>query len=277
MTAQTNTERVLIKYGGNAMRSEELQQQVIDQVKHLVEAGKQPIIVHGGGPFIKRMLEVAGIESEFIDGHRRTTAEALPFIEMALKGQVNGQLVRLLNRKGLKAVGLSGKDGRLITAGKRAYVTTDGDQEVTHDLGLVGDVVAIDTKIIDDLLEKGYVPVVTCIASDEHGQDYNINADMLAGHLAGALSVDNYLVLTDVDGLLREIKEPGSLIDQLDLTGLRTLISEIAQGGMIPKLESCVVALEKGAQQAVIINGMKPERILLAATSGDATGTYMTA
>ena len=266
---------VLIKYGGNAMRDEAMQQRVAEQIHVLRENGFQPVLVHGGGPFIKRMLEMAGIQSEFVDGHRKTTKEALPFIEMALKGQVNGQMVRLLNKADVKAVGLSGKDGQFITAEKRAHVTKEDGQEIHHDLGRVGDVVKIDPGIIQSLLKDGYVPVVTCIASSEEGEDYNINGDMLAGHLAGALHAYLYLVLTDVDGLYRDIDDPKSLIRNISLESLPEMFGGVIKGGMIPKLDSCRIALSKGAHSAAIINGMKPERILLAALGQAVPGTFI--
>jgi len=267
---------VLIKYGGNAMRDEAMQEEVARRIKDLKEAGFRPVLVHGGGPFIKQMLELAGIKSEFIDGHRKTTEEALPFIEMALKGQVNGQMVRLLNKTDVKAVGLSGKDGRFITAEKRTHVTQENGQEIHHDLGRVGDVVKVDPRIIHSLLDGGYVPVVTCIASSEDGDDYNINGDMLAGHLAGALNAYQYLVLTDVDGLYKDINDPKSLIEKLTLDDVPELYGGIIKGGMIPKLDSCRIALAEGAKTAAIINGMKPERIVKAAKGEDVPGTFIT-
>jgi len=267
---------VLIKYGGNAMRDEAMQEEVARRIKDLKDAGFQPVLVHGGGPFIKQMLELAGIKSEFIDGHRKTTEEALPFIEMALKGQVNGQMVRLLNKTNVKAVGLSGKDGRFITAEKREHVTQENGQDIHHDLGRVGDVVKVDPGIIHSLLDGGYVPVVTCIASSEDGDDYNINGDMLAGHLAGALKAYQYLVLTDVDGLYKDINDPKSLIEKLTLDDVPELYGGIIKGGMIPKLDSCRIALAEGAKTAAIINGMKPERIVKAAKGEDVPGTFIT-
>jgi len=267
---------VLIKYGGNAMRDEAMQQRVAQQIHHLRENGFQPVLVHGGGPFIKRMLEMAGIQSEFIDGHRKTTEEALPFIEMALKGQVNGQMVRLLNKAQVKAVGLSGKDGQFITAKKRDHITKEDGKEIHHDLGRVGDVVKVDPSIIHSLMDSDCVPVVTCIASSEEGDDYNINGDMLAGHLAGALNAQLYLVLTDVDGLFRDIDDPQSLIKDLQVDELPELYDKVIKGGMIPKLDSCRIALREGAHKAAIINGMKPERILQAAEGKDVPGTFIT-
>jgi acetylglutamate kinase len=252
---------VLIKYGGNAMLNEELKAAVVANIKQLHEAGIRVVLVHGGGPFIKSILKTVGIESEFIGGHRKTTPEALKYIEMALKGEVNGSLVNLLNKAGLQAVGLSGKDGRMVTAVKRYHEVTENGQTDRFDLGQVGDVTKVDTRLLDTLLEQNFVPVVTCIASDTTGQDYNVNADMFAGALAGALGVQDYLVLTDVDGLLKDINDPASLIQRLTLDELPGMFGTVIKGGMIPKLESCQVALQHGARRARIINGTKPDTI----------------
>lgn len=264
---------ILIKYGGNAMLSERLKQSVVQNIWKLWSKGYQVVLVHGGGPFIKKMLELVKIESEFIEGHRKTPAEALKYIEMALKGEVNGSLVSLLNKSGLKAVGLSGKDGRMALARKRYHVTVQNGKEVQYDLGQVGDVEQVDTTLLHTLLENGYLPVVACIASDEAGNDYNINADMFAGSLAGALKANHYLVLTDVDGLLRDIDDPSSIIRKLRLEELKPLLGSVIKGGMIPKMESCELALRQGARSACIINGTKPESIAEAVNKEKLIGT----
>lgn len=264
---------ILIKYGGNAMLSEDLKQQVIKNIRKLWNKNFRVVLVHGGGPFIKRMLELVKIESEFIEGHRKTTPDALKYIEMALKGEVNGSLVNLLNRAGLKAVGLSGKDGRMVLAKKRYHRSVQNGKEVQYDLGQVGDVDEIDTTLLDSLLDGGYLPVITCIASDEKGNDYNINADMFAGHLAGALKAAHYLVLTDVDGLLEDIDNPESIIRELKVEALEKMYGKVIKGGMIPKLESCEIALEAGAHSASIINGTRPESISGAVEQNKKIGT----
>ncbi len=263
---------LLIKYGGNAMRSDELKRRIVAQIVQLREDGQNVVVVHGGGPFIGEMLDMAGIESEFVGGHRKTTPEALRFVEMALKGRVNGDLVQLFNSGGQRAVGLSGKDGRMVTAVRRVHSQIVDGTMTQHDLGRVGDVATVDTTLLMLLLERGYIPVVTCIAADASGDDYNINADMFAGHLAGALKADRYLVLTDVDGVLTDIKDPSSLIGDISVAELQDMLGTVIVGGMIPKLESCRIALENGAAEARIINGMKPEQLHLAA-SGEACGT----
>lgn len=252
-------QRLVLKYGGNAMRSDELQEAILDQVARTVRRGTEVILVHGGGPFIQQLLDTVRIPSEFIGGHRKTSPEALRYIEMALKGEVNGRLVNILNRKGVKAVGLSGKDGGMVTASRRFHRERTNGEEKELDIGLVGDVARIDPKLPELLLSEGYLPVVTCIASDEKGTDYNINADLFAGYLAGALQADRYLVLTDVDGLFRDLNDPASLIPSLPVAELPSLLGHTIKGGMIPKLESCRIALEQGARSAAIINGTRPE------------------
>jgi len=264
---------VLIKYGGNALLYESLKQAVVNNINKLRQGGYRVVLVHGGGPFIKNMLALVKIESEFIDGHRKTTPEALKYIEMALKGEVNGSLVNLLNHEGIRAVGLSGKDGRMVLAQKRYHLKEVDGKTEKFDLGQVGDVVSVDTKLLDSLIQQDFLPVITCIASDEAGNDYNVNADMFAGALAGALAADHYLVLTDVDGLLRNIDDPRSLIAELSTKEVSELMGKVIKGGMIPKLESCQIALEKGAKTARIINGTKPDSIHDAVISDQITGT----
>lgn len=253
---------ILFKYGGNAMTDNSLKRQILNHICSLTKKGFRVVLVHGGGPFIKELLETAKVESEFIDGHRKTTKEAYDYVEMALKGKVNGNLISLINAMGYKAVGLSGKDGQTITAFKRMHKRITGGKEEEIDLGQVGDVADTDTTLIELLLDNEFIPVITCLASDKEGNDYNINGDMFAGHLAGALGVQQYVVLTDVDGLLEDKDKPETLINEISLSGINQLLEKkIIQGGMIPKLESCGIAINKGADYARIINGTKPEQI----------------
>ena len=250
--------RVLIKYGGNAMLNDDLKKEIAKKIKVLHNNDIQVVLVHGGGPFINKALEEAGIRSEFVEGHRYTSLEALSYIEKTLKGEVNSSLVSVLNKQGLRAVGLSAKDGHMVEAVKRYHTDKKGDNV---DLGQVGDVKTVDPSLIDTLLAKGFTPVITCIASDNEGNDYNINADMLAGNLAARLGVEEYIVLTDVDGLYRNYPDPDSIISTLSMHHLPDLYNTIVKGGMIPKIESCEVALKGGASRAVILNGTKPEQV----------------
>lgn len=253
---------LLFKYGGNAMTDPDLKFQVLKRICDLKSQGYNVVIVHGGGPFIKQLLQEANVESEFIDGQRKTTPEAMGYVEMALKGKVNGNLVSIINSLGFKAVGLSGKDGKSVMAVKRMHKRlVNGEIEIA-DLGQVGDVSVVDPSLINLLLENDFIPVLTCLASDEGGTDYNINGDMFAGHIAGALSADEYVVLTDVDGLLLDKDNPRSIIRELNVAEVGKLKEKgIIRGGMIPKLESCEIALAMGAANARIINGTVPEQI----------------
>ncbi|HYW94392.1 MAG TPA: acetylglutamate kinase [Bacteroidales bacterium] len=267
---------ILFKYGGNAMVDEALKTEVLRHICALKERNYDVVIVHGGGPFIKQALKEAKIESEFIDGHRKTTPEAFEYVEMALKGKVNGSLVSLISGLGYKAVGLSGKDGRMVIASKRAHLTIIDGEPTEVDLGQVGDVDYVDTTLLNVLLKNDYIPVITCLGADKSGHGFNINGDMFAGHIAGTLGVDQYVVLTDVDGLLREKDDPSSLIAEISLSEIEALREEnIIQGGMIPKIESCQIAISLGADLARIVNGTLPGQIY-AAIDNNASGTTIT-
>ena len=266
---------ILFKYGGNAMVNDDLKREVLKNICAIAEEGFRIVLVHGGGPFIQQALTEAKIESEFIDGQRKTTTEAFEYVEMALKGKVNGSLVRIINSLGKKAVGLSGKDGQTVIATKRVFKKVINEMVEEVDLGQVGDVAQVDNSLTDLLLDNGYVPVIACLAADKEGNGYNINADMFAGHLAGSLKASQYVVLTDVDGLLRDKDDPSSLISSLSLSETDDLLKkEIIQGGMIPKIESCEIAINKGARSARIINGTKPEQIT-SIIKDSATGTVI--
>lgn len=242
------------------MTNQTLKIQVLKNICDLKNKGYQVIIVHGGGPFIKQLLKEVNVTSEFIDGQRKTTPQAMEYVEMALKGKVNGDLVSIINTLGHKAVGLSGKDGKTIVAKKRLHKQLINNKITTVDLGSVGDVATVDTTYINLLLENNFIPVITCLASDENGLDFNINGDLFAGEIAGALAVNQYIILTDVDGLLRDKNDPNSIISNLNIAEIKQLKeNKCIQGGMIPKIDSCEVALSKGAKAALIINGTKPE------------------
>lgn len=268
------TPLLLFKYGGNAMTDQALQKQVIATICGLREKGYQIVVAHGGGPFIRQALEIANVQSEFIGGHRKTTPEAFQYVEMALKGKVNSNLVEMISNLGHRAVGLSGRDGGSVTARRRFALQTsaNGDQEEV-DLGQVGDVATVDISLLRLLLDNDYVPVITCTATGEDGLGYNINGDMFAGHVAGALGADHFIVLTDVDGLLADISNPDSLIERIALDELPGLEAKgIIAGGMLPKAESCSIAIQKGAASACILNGTSPDQIP-AYLSGEKIGT----
>lgn len=271
MDKQTSAKkpRILVKYGGNAMIDENLRQSVLKSICSIKNRGFDIILVHGGGPFIKAALQQAGIEAEFVDGHRKTPPEAFRIVETTLKGQVNSDIVRGLTQCGALAVGISGRDGKSVVAAKREH-TTNADGEIqTVDLGRVGDVAEVNPGLIELLVENQFIPVIACIAADEDGVGYNVNADMFAGNLAAALKVHQYLVLTDVDGLYRDKDDPSTRIPSITDEEVRMMLNEgKVQGGMIPKLESCEIALSKGALSASIINGTKPAQIAEAVDKG---------
>jgi acetylglutamate kinase len=264
---------ILIKYGGNAMKSEEFKQKILQKIAQIHQRGIPVVLVHGGGPFIRSLLEKAKVPSSFKGGHRVTSKEAMRYVEMALKGEVNGDLVRMLNQMGVRAVGLSGKDGNMVTARKYYLRQEENGQSSKTDLGQVGEVAELDPQLIQTLLDSGYLPVVTCLASDQAGDDFNINADLFAGYLAGALKVDHYLVLTDIDGLRTDIDDPSSVVSKVTIEELPGLIDKVAKGGMLPKLESCRIALNKGASNAHIIDGTRVENISTALFSEQTVGT----
>ncbi|MEQ8552617.1 MAG: acetylglutamate kinase [Cyclobacteriaceae bacterium] len=262
----------MIKYGGNAMVNDQIKLSVMKNICALHHAGHRVIVVHGGGPFINNILQTVKIESDFIGGHRKTTPEAMRFIEMTLIGEVNTGLVNIVNQLGARAIGLSGKDGGLAIASKR-YHEEEGQKPV--DLGLVGNIEKIDPTVLFDLLDKNYLPIVACVAPDKAGKTYNINADMMAGAVAGAVGADHYCVLTDVDGLMMDKDDASSLIDSLLYDELKPLFNRVIVGGMIPKIESCQIALDQGAKSARIINGTKENSLVEALIEKQPTGTII--
>lgn len=276
LASQLKGKTVLVKYGGNAMLDENLKQQVTADIARLYGLGIIPVIVHGGGPFIKKLLGEVGIESEFVGGHRKTGPEAMGYIEMALSGNVNSDLVKRINAAGCRAVGLSGKDGNTVIARKRRHrVTIDGKlQDV--DLGHVGDVDKIDTGLVGTLLENGYIPVISPVSSDGGLNDYNVNADMFAGHMAGALKAAHFVVLTDVNGLQGDPDDPSTLVRSISVEKAESEIGKSVQGGMIPKVESCVIALKEGVGSAHIINGTERHSILKELLTEERSGTIVT-
>ncbi|HLR76330.1 MAG TPA: acetylglutamate kinase [Balneolaceae bacterium] len=263
---------ILIKFGGNAMINEAAKRGVVKDIVSLKKMGALPVIVHGGGPFIRQILELAEIDSEFVQGHRVTTEKAMQYIEMALSGRVNGEIVALVNKAGGLAVGLSGKDGFMVTAKKRIHKQEGGK----IDLGFVGDVGTIRPDPVLSLLEKDYLPVISPISMDENGNTYNINADMFAGHMAGALQAKHYIAMTDVDGILADKEKPASLIARMKLSEAENGIGNLIQGGMIPKVESCLIALRQGVKSTHIINGTASEALLQELLSTERCGTLIT-
>jgi len=255
-------EVIVIKYGGNAMTDSRSQEKVLHQIALLKAAGVKPVVVHGGGPMIGELFKVSGIESEFIDGHRITLKKSMEVVEQALSGKVNGLLVNRLNRLNAKAVGLSGKDSRMVTAIKRAYSrkTEKGSEEV--DLGFVGDVRHVNTDLLKLLLKSEYLPVISPVSAGEDGEDYNINADMFAGHIAGALKAKAFIAITNVDGLMKDPDRAETKIQSISPDEVKALFGTVIKGGMIPKIEACLIAIGKGVEACHIVNGSTKDSIL---------------
>lgn len=268
-----NGQLFLIKAGGNALTDEKTKDEIVSQISILNQLGAKVVVVHGGGIEIKQLLDDVGVVSEFVGGHRKTDAKAMGYVEMALSGMVNKELVGLLNTSDVRAVGISGRDASMVRAKKRFHIVeTDGVEE-KHDLGFVGDVDKIDTKLIKTLVNADYIPVLSPVSSGENGESYNINADMFAGHMAGALKAEKFIALTNIDGLLKDIDDPDSIISELTSDQARDLFGSVIQGGMIPKIEACLIALEKGVKSSHIINGTKTELLLRILLTDDKLGT----
>ena len=258
---------VVVKYGGSAMEDDALKKAVMGDVVLLTLVGVKIVLVHGGGPEISATLKKLGKESVFVGGLRVTDKETVEVAQMVLAGKVNKGLVNLIQNVGGRAVGISGMDGHLIEA-----------QMLDEKLGYVGEIVAIHPEPIKDLLEKGYIPVVSTIGCDRAGNIYNINADTAAAYIAGALQAESLINMTDTKGVLRDAADPQSLIPRLSLRDIPALQeSGVITGGMIPKLECCAHAVEKGANRAFIIDGRVPHAILIEMLTHEGIGTMVTA
>ena len=258
---------VVVKYGGNAMLNEELKQAVMEDIVLLSTIGIKVVLVHGGGPEINKMLEKIGKESKFVDALRYTDEETMEVVQMVMTGKLNKDIVGILLQKGGKAVGLSGVDSGLLRAVK-----------TTKDLGFVGEVTQVHPEIITSLLDKGFIPVVSTVALGEQGDDsrYNINADTAAAKIAVALKAEKFVQLTNVPGVLRNIDDPTTLIKRIEKTALGSLkATGIIAGGMIPKIDCCLTALEGGVPRTHIIDGRVPHSLLIEMFSDRGIGTMI--
>lgn len=259
---------VVVKYGGAAMKDSNLKDTVIRDIVFLACVGVRPVIVHGGGPEINSWLGKLGIEPQFKDGLRVTDAPTMEVVEMVLVGKVNKELVSLINCAGGLAVGLCGKDANLITA------RPDGREGI----GFVGEVTSVNINLLDSLLKNGYIPVVSSVAADETGQAYNINADTVAGEIAAALGAEKLILLTDTSGILRDYKDPSTLIPKVDIQQARQLIETgVVSGGMIPKVTCCVRSLAQGVKAAHILDGRVPHSLLLEIFTDQGIGSMIVA
>lgn len=268
---------IVIKYGGHAMVDPVLKESVMLDVLLLSSVGIRPVLVHGGGPEISAMLKKVGIESQFVRGLRITDAETMEIAAMVLVGKLNTEIVSLLNRFGGKAVGLSGKDASLLLAGKKPMLMPNSRGEIEEvDLGYVGEIHTVSPGIIHTLLDQGYIPVVSPLAGGEDGQTYNVNADTVAGKIAEALQADKFLLLTDVSGVLRKVGDPSTLIPTIAREEVQTLTEQgIFSGGMFPKIECAVSALNEGVGSVHILDGRLPHAILLELFTDGGIGTML--
>ncbi len=256
---------IVIKYGGNAMINETLKQQVMEDIVLLHLVGIKIVLVHGGGPEITETLQKVGKKTEFVDGLRVTDKETVDVVQMVLAGKINKSLVNLLGLNGGKAVGLSGLDGRMIRAAKK-------DER----LGYVGEVVDVDVSPILDLLEKDYIPVISTLGCDEEGNVYNINADTAAAFIAGKMNASRLIMMTDIEGILRDKNDPKSLIPLIDLKEADELFNEgVISGGMIPKVDCCVTAIHKGVKKVIILDGRVPHALLIETMTDEGAGTMV--
>lgn len=271
---QFKDKTIVVKYGGNAMLNDELKNKVLQDIVFLQLAGMRPVVVHGGGPEITSMLKQAGKKSEFVGGLRVTDAESAGIAEMALVGKVNTDLVARLNALGGQAVGLNGKDASLIKAKKfLADVYENGEVNLV-DIGFVGNVQKINTDLINTLLDAGYIPVIAPTGVGEAGETYNINADSVAGEVAGALKAEKLLMLTDVRGIYSDHKDESTFMSTLSFEQAQGLIVRgKIDGGMIPKVRACITALSGGAKKTHIIDGREVHSILMEIFSDNGVGT----
>lgn len=259
---------VVVKYGGNAMIDPELKKDVMSDIILLTLVGVKIVLVHGGGPEISSLLGKLGIESKFVNGLRYTDTDTAEVVQMVLAGKTNKDLVSLVEVCGGKAVGLCGIDGGMIKAKK----VDDG----VNDYGFVGDIVSVDPSPIKKILEENYIPVIATVGSDENGQVYNINADTAAAEIAAALDAENIITLTDIPGLMKDVNDKNSLIPEIHVDEIDSLIENgIIYGGMIPKVRSLEVAVRAGVKKAVMIDGRIPHSILIEMFSNEGIGTLM--
>ena len=262
-----NGKIVVVKYGGNAMTSEDLKQQVMDDIVLMSLIGVKIVLVHGGGPEITEMLAKTGKKSEFVDGLRVTDRETVEIVQMVLAGKINKSLVNLLEMKGGKAMGLSGIDGHMIEA------------EVKDErLGFVGKITGVNVEPVTDRLEKGYIPVISTVGCDRAGNVYNINADTAAAQIAGAMKAESLIAMTDIAGILRDKNDAATLIPLIDIEDAETLFREgVISGGMIPKVECSIDAIRRGVKKVIIMDGRVPHAILIETLTDEGAGTMVVA
>ena len=260
-----NGKIVVVKYGGNAMTSEELKEQVMEDIVLLHLIGVKIVLVHGGGPEISDMMSRLGKKTEFVDGLRVTDKETVDIVQMILAGKVNKSLVNFLEQKGGKAMGISGMDGQLIEAKMK-----------DPRLGYVGEITNINISPVIDLLEKGYIPVISTLGCDKDGNTYNINGDTAAARIAGALGAERLIMMTDIAGILRDKDDPSTLIANLTVPEAEQLFETgVVSGGMIPKVKCCIDAISHGVKNVIIMDGRVPHSILMEILTDEGAGTMV--
>ena len=260
-----NGKIIVIKYGGNAMIDEQLKQQVMEDIALLWLIGVKVVLVHGGGPEISELMTKLGKEPKFVDGLRVTDKETVDIVQMVLAGKVNKTLVNLLEMKGGKAMGISGMDGCLIEAKPKDIR-----------LGYVGEITNVNIEPVTDLLEKGYIPVISTIGCDKEGNAYNINGDTAAAFIAGAMNAEKLFMMTDIDGILRDKDDPTTIIPHLTVSEAKKLYDEgVISGGMIPKVDCCIEAINKGVKNVTIMDGRVPHSILMELLTDEGAGTMV--
>ncbi|MBO6052499.1 MAG: acetylglutamate kinase [Clostridia bacterium] len=256
---------VVVKYGGNAMTSETLKEQVMEDLVLLRLVGVRVVLVHGGGPDVSEMMTKLGKKPEFVDGLRVTDRETVDIVQMVLAGKINKTLVNLLEMKGGHAIGLSGMDGRMIEA-----------KQKDERLGFVGEITAVNIAPVEDLIERGYIPVVSTLGCDGDGNTYNINGDTAAAAIAGALGAERLIMMTDIAGILRDRDDPSTLIPEITVAEAEKLKKEgIVSGGMIPKVECCIDAIRRGVKKVIIMDGRVPHSILMELLTDEGAGTLV--
>ncbi len=262
---QYNGKIIVVKYGGNAMINEELKQQVMEDIVLLHLIGVKIVLVHGGGPEISDLMKRLGMEPKFVDGLRVTDKETVDLVQMVLAGKVNKTLVNLLEMQGGKAMGISGMDGRLIEASPK-----------DPRLGYVGNIERVNIAPVTDLLEKGYIPVVSTVGCDDKGNTYNINGDTAAAYIASALHAERLIMMTDIAGILLDKNDPSTLIPELTVSEAKKLFDTgVISGGMIPKVKCCVDAVEHGVDNVIIMDGCVPHSILMELLTNEGAGTMV--
>lgn len=263
---------LVIKYGGSAMVDKEIRQEFIKDIVLMKYVGIHPVIVHGGGPEINQMLERVNKTTEFIEGLRVSDQDTVELAEMVLSAKINKGIVADIQRQGGKAIGLSGKDGNLITARKK-FAEKAGEQ---IDIGFVGDIESINPDIIHTMTRDNYIPVISSIGMDDDGNTYNINADYVAGAIAAELNAFRLVFLTDVDGIMMNFRDPSTLLKEVDYEDVLKLIKdEVITGGMLPKVRTCLDAIDRGVKNVIILNGKTLHAILLEIFTAEGAGTLI--